>query len=61
MNLVDLQHGVYTPLGLTPDDTIAYIERGMEALKALPSFGDVCLFRITPKGAQLAHDLDLGE
>jgi len=53
--------GVYTPLGLSPEKTIEYIERELKALRQVPSFGDVCLFLITPKGEQLAHDLDLGE
>jgi hypothetical protein len=41
------------------DETIAYIEREWDRLGRAPNIGDVCWFRATPAGEQLAHELNL--
>jgi hypothetical protein len=50
---------IYNPINLSVDETIRFIEEEWDALRRSPSLGDVCWFRATPKGEQLAHDLGL--
>ncbi len=49
----------FQPIPLPIDEVIKYIEREWDELGRTPNIGDVCWFRATPIGKQLAHDLGL--
>lgn len=43
----------------TPTAVVALIQQGLDDLEEPIGPGDVCWFRATPAGKELAHDLDL--
>jgi hypothetical protein len=49
----------FEKLLLSVDETIAYIEEEWNKLSKTPNLGDICWFRATPKGEQVAHELGL--
>ena len=50
---------VFQLFSLSVDEAIAFIEREWNKLGRLPNIGEICWFRATPKGRQLAIELGL--
>jgi len=50
---------IFQLFSMSVDEAIAFIESEWDKLGKLPSLGDVCWFRATPAGKQLADELGL--
>lgn len=49
----------FQPILLPTDEVIKYIEREWDELRKLPNIGDICWFRATLAGKQMADELGL--
>jgi hypothetical protein len=52
---------VFQLFHMSVDRAIEFIEREWDKLDRFPNIGEVCWFRATPAGIQLANELGLGD